>query len=245
MGCGISLTGMNSTRRLPFLLLGLLLLVGIATLLITYAHPASEPLPAGRSLATPLRTYLIDVAGWYEITPNERAVASPFDLSIDGTNALPLQIGSWQSEPYALGNEVNEWFENPDLALSSIYRDANGHQAWLSTFGSRGRKSYFLFEHTPITSYPAAGWTVLESAVSPIEIGERTMYTQKTTLALGDEHRVVFYWYLWSSFDRDPEKGVLSVRLHIPVTSSVQDATAAGIDFIRSLFPQVMSWRRF
>ncbi len=237
---------MNNANRRYIALLGLLLIVGGATWLITYARPTpAPPTPLAQSSAPPMYTYLLDVAGWYEITPNESAVASPFDLSIENLKALPPQIGHWQSEPFKLGNEVNEWFENPDLALSSIYHDERGHQVWFSTFGSRGRKSYFLFEHTPITSYPAAGWTVLQSGVTPITIGEKRIYTQKALLTIANERRVVFYWYLWSSFDRDPEQGVITVRLHIPVTSTDQDAVDTGIDFIRALFPQVVTWRRF
>jgi hypothetical protein len=229
-----------------FMLLVFLLLVGGATLFIAYARPTPPPpTPNAPASALPMYTYLIDTAGWYEITPNERAVASPFDLSIENLKALPPRIGRWQSEPIKLGDEVNEWFENPDLALSSIYRDDRGNQVWFSTFGSRGRKSYFLFEHTPITSYPAAGWTVLESGVAPIPLGEKNIFTQRALLTIGNERRIVFYWYLWQNFDRDPEKGILSVRLHVPVTTTDQAAFDAGADFLRALFPQVVTWRRF
>jgi hypothetical protein len=227
-------------------LLALVVISASATLFIAYARPTpAPPTPVAPANASPMYTYLIDVAGWYEITPNESAVASPLDLSFENLKALPPQIGRWRSEPFSLGNEVNAWFENPDLALSSIYRDDRGHQVWFSTFGSRGRKSYFLFEHTPITSYPAAGWTILESGVTPISLGEKRIYTQKTLLTLANERRVVFYWYLWQNFDRDPEKGILTIRLHVPVTSTDQDAVDAGVDFIRALFPQVVTWRRF
>jgi EpsI family protein len=226
-------------------LAALLIVVAVATLLIAYARPA-PPVPTpvpGTSIPLPY-SYLIDVAGWYEITENERVVASPFDLSIK-MKALPEKIGKWSGTPYDFGPAINEWFENPDLALSDIYRDDKGHQVWFSTFGSRGRKSYFLFEHTPITSYPAAGWTLVESRVVPISIGARALYVQKATLTKDSERRSVFYWYLWSDFQRDPEKGVLTIRLHVPVTSTDEDAVTAGADFLRALFPQVITWRRF
>jgi hypothetical protein len=235
----------QDTPRLIVLLV-LLLSAGIVTLAITYARPTPVPvIPTAHSATTLLYTYLIDVAGWYEITPNERAVASPFDLSIENLKTLPPQIGRWQSEPFPLGNAVNEWFEDPDLALSAIYRDERGNQVWFSTFGSRGRKSYFLFEHTPITSYPAAGWTLLDSGITPIPIGEKNIFTQKALLTIGNERRIVFYWYLWQNFDRDPEKGIITVRLHVPVTTTDQAAFNVGVDFIRALFPQVVTWRRF
>ncbi len=235
------------TRNLRSIaLLAILVLVGTATLLVTYARPTPlPPTPVAASTPEPLFSYLIDVAGWYEITPNESAVASPIDLSIDGLKALPTTLGHWRGEPYALGSAVDEWFDNPDLALSDLYRDDRGHLAWFSTFGSRSRKSYSLFEHTPITSYPAAGWTVVASGVTPIPIGNGRINVNQTTLTNNAERRVVFYWYLWSNFDRDPEKGVLSVRLHVPVITTAQDAIDAGSDFLRALFPQVRPWHRF
>jgi hypothetical protein len=227
-------------------LMAILLLVALATFFVAYARPTPPPPSvAAPSAAAPLYTYLIDVAGWYEITPSESAVASPLDLSIDSLKALPPTLGQWSRSPYELGSEVNEWFENPDLALSNIYRDARGHQIWFSVFGSRGRKSYFLFEHTPVTSYPAAGWTLIESGIRPITIGEKRMYVQKATLTKDIERRVVLYWYLWPDFNRDPEQGVLTMRLHIPLTSTDADALDAGADFLRALFPQVITWRRF
>jgi len=58
--------------------------------------------------------YLIDVAGWYEITSNESAVASLFDLTIEDLKALPPTLGRWTGTPYDIGPGVNEWFENPE-----------------------------------------------------------------------------------------------------------------------------------
>jgi len=220
--------------------------VALATFWLAYRQPAPVPAkPVTQPTTLPLHTYLVDVAGWYEITPNERAVASPIDFSIEGMRALPTTLGHWSGSPIELGSAVNEWFENPDLALSNLYRDLRGRQAWFSVFGSRSRKSYFLFEHTPITSYPAAGWALVEHGIAPILIGEKTIYVQKATLTKEGECRIALYWYLWSDFNRDPEKGVLTMRLHIPVTASDQDAFDAGADFLREIFSQVITWRRF
>ncbi len=224
----------------------LIVIAGIATFAIVYLRPTpAVPTPVPDSAIPLPYSYLIDVNGWYEITPNERAVASPFDLSIDGLKKLPDQVGDWKGSTYELGSAVNEWFENPDLALSNIYTDTQGHQVWFSTFGSRGRKSYFLFEHTPITSYPAAGWTLVENGVTQVPIDTRSIYVQKATLTKGNERRIVFYWYLWNDFQRDPEKGVLTIRLHIPVIKTDQDAIQAGNNFLHALFPEVITWRRF
>ena len=236
-------------KQIPFryiFLLTLLALTGIAVALITTrATPAPPPVLTPSTDFTKLDSYLIDVAGWYEITPNESVVATPLDFSIGELKALPDKLGRWSSSPYQLGPEVDQWFENPDLALSSIYRDEQGHQVWFSVFGSRSAKSYVLFEHTPITSYPAAGWTLIENGIVPVSIGDKSIRVQKATLAIAQERRVVFYWYLWHDFNRDPEKGVMTMRLHIPVITTDQDAIEASTDFLRALFSQVISWKRF
>ncbi len=226
-------------------LIAILILAGTATTFVVTRPVAPPPTPVPGAMPVPLNTYLIDVAGWYEITPNERAVATPIELTIDGLKALPETLGEWHGEPYTLGAEVDAWFENPDLAVSSIYRDSRGHQLWLSAFGSRGQNSYYLFEHTPVTSYPAAGWTLVEKSVAPIAIGDKSLYVQKATLSKDGERRVVLYWYLWSDLNRDPEQGVMTMRLHIPVVSTDADALVAGTDFLRTLFPQVVGWHRF
>jgi Protein of unknown function (DUF3485) len=226
-------------------LLTIVILAGVGTLLISARSTPPLPSPQPETTAAPLHSYLIDVAGWYEITPNEAAVSSAIDFSIDDLKELPQALGRWKGEPITLGAEVNEWFENPDLALSNLYRDERGNQIWFSVFGSKSSKSYFLFEHTPITSYPAAGWTLVENGVAPVPIGSSRIFVQKATLTKDRERRVVFYWYLWSDINRDPEQGVLTMRLHIPVVTTDEDAVAAGADFLRTVFPQVISWHRF
>lgn len=230
--------------RYLFLLMILIATGIVVTLIIRRPTPVPPP-PLRSTDAVRLNTYLIDVAGWYEITPNERAVATPLDLTIGGLKALPNQLGRWTSSPYALGAEVDRWFENPDLALSSVYRDAQGYQLWFSVFGSRSGKSYVLFEHTPITSYPAAGYTLIENSIASIPIGDKSIRVQKATLAKEQDRRVVLYWYLWNDFNRDPEQGVMTMRVHIPVISTDRDAFDAGADFLRALFPQVVTWKRF
>lgn len=222
----------------------ILLIAALATFAIAFMRP-TPPAPAPAVASDLKYSYIIDVAGWYEITPNESAVSSAYDFSIDAMKGLPSKIGRWNGSPVSLGSEIGEWFENPDLALSSLYRDDRGHLLWFSAFGSRSKKSYFLFEHTPITSYPAAGWILLQNGVATIPVESRHISVQQAVLKNGNERRVVFYWYLWNDFSRDPEKGVMTVRMHIPVVSTDDDARAAGEDFLRSVFPQVIPWRRF
>jgi hypothetical protein len=236
---------MKSISIRYILLFAILIFVGIAVAFISTRPTPAPPTVARQSSTARLNSYVIDVAGWYEITPHERAVGSPFDLTIDGLKELPRALGRWNSSPIQLGAEVDQWFENPDLALSAIYRDDRDNHLWFSVFGSRSRKSYVLFEHTPATSYPAAGWTLVEHTIAPIAIGEKNIFVQKATLEKNRERRIALFWYLWNDFNRDPEQGVLTMRLHIPVITTDADAFNAGVDFLRGLFPQVITWRRF
>lgn len=228
------------------LAVGILLTAGAIT---TFALAFLRPTPAAPTLdpnTSDLKySYLMDVAGWYEITPNESAVASAYDFSIDRMKALPTKMGRWNGEPLDLGNEVDVWFENPALALSSLYRDDRGNQLWFSVFGSRSSKSYSLFEHTPSTSYPAAGWTLEQQTLRTIPIESRKISVQEAVLSKAGARRIAFYWYLWNDFSRDPEQGLMTMRLHIQVTQSDEDARRAGEDFMRALFPQVITWHRF
>jgi hypothetical protein len=63
----------------------MLLIAALATLVIAFGRPTPPAPPAASDLKY---SYIIDVAGWYEITPNE-AVASPYDFSIDSLKRLP------------------------------------------------------------------------------------------------------------------------------------------------------------
>lgn len=232
-------------KRVTFpILFGLLLLGAGASFFILRTPPpplATSPSPSHAAQ----HVYLMDVAGWYEITPNETAVASEFDLALGSMKQLPSQVGAWSGTPYDYGAAVEQWFDNPDLALSTLYSNDQNHQLWFSAFGSAGRKSYVLFEHTPITSYPAAGWTLLDSNVVEIPTGGGSLRVQRALLQKDAERRIVYYWYLWPDTARDPERGIITMRVHVPVVTTDEQAEREGEEFIRALFPQVLPWRRF
>jgi hypothetical protein len=239
-------------RRLPsgtILVILLLVVLGVAP--VVYVN-WREQQAAGLPTAAPATggapapyTYFVDVEGYYNRTPYERAVASPYDLSWDHLADLPMTIGDWQGSPVDVGPEITEWFDNPDVSLRRLYVNTQGRSVWLSFFGSRGRKSYTLFEHTPATSYPAAGWTLLDSQVAGIALRGGQVYVQKAVLQKNAEQRTVLYWYLWSNPDRDPEKGVLTVRLHAASRGSQAETLEMAASFLRLLFPESLSWHRF
>ncbi len=206
---------------------------------------ATLPAPATSAGEPAPYVYFIDVEGYYNLTQYERAVASPYDLSWDHLADLPLTIGEWQGSPVPVGPEITEWFDTPDITLRRLYVNSRGQTVWLSFFGSQGRKSYTLFEHTPVTSYPAAGWTLLDSQVAGVAIRRGQVYVQKAVLEKDGEQRTVLYWYLWNDPNRDPQKGLLTVRLHAVSQGNQAETLEVAAGFLRLLFPEAVSWHRF
>jgi EpsI family protein len=189
--------------------------------------------------------YFIDVEGYYNLTQYERVVASPYDLSWDHLADFPMTIGEWRGSLVPVGPEITEWFDTPDIAVRRIYVNPRGQTVWLSFFGSQGRKSYTLFEHTPVTSYPAAGWTLLDSQVAGIALRRGPVYVQKAVLEKDGEQRTVLYWYLWNNPTRDPNKGLLTIRLHAVSQGNRDETLEVAAGFLRLLFPEALSWNRF
>lgn len=235
----------QSAALLVILLLAVLGVGPVAYLNWREQQALSLPTPAPSDGVPAPYVYFVDVEGYYNLTQYERAVASPYDLSWDHLADLPLTIGEWQGEPVPVGAEITEWFDSPDIALRRVYRNSRGQTVWLSFFGSRGRKSYTLFEHTPVTSYPAAGWTLLDSGVAGVAIRRGQMYVQKAELEKSGEKRTVLYWYSWNDPERDPNKGLLTVRLHAVSQGSQAETLEVATGFLRLLFPESVSWHRF
>jgi hypothetical protein len=212
-----------------------------------------EPLPASTtsvSTATDgevAQVYFVDTEGWYRITDHERAVTSPHALRLDSLpDSLPMNLGPWQGKPLPLGPEIDEWFDNPEVALQREYRNRDGDLVWLSVFGSRGPKSFRLFEHTPATCYPLSGWRMTREDVDTIRIGDGTIHAQRGFAKNGSHELIVLYLYLWDNPGRDPANGVMSIRISAPILSN-ETATLRLLkqDFLPYLFTDVIPWHRF
>jgi len=197
----------------------------------------------------PLFTSFIDVEGWYQVTPYERAVAGPVDLTLrEGlAQEFPRILGSWEAvgENLPLDPEVNRWFRNPELAFLRLYENQKGDSIYLSVIGNRGGKSFSLFEHTPVTCEPGAGWEITDEGLEAIEVGESTAYARRVVVEREGSRRVVLFWYAWNSPERDPENGLLSMRIHAEVEGTVSETLEMEKEFFRLLFPVVLPWHRF
>lgn len=236
----------NAMRRRG--LLGLsaaaIALVAVASVWWHQRDPSVDPAPPQSHVV------FADIEGWYRETPHEVALRTPYDLTLDALpESLPLNIGPWAGEEREHDPAVDEWFRDPELSIERTYRRFDGEIVWLSAFGSRGTKSYHLFEHTPETCYPLGGWNIQLFEPRAFELGGQSdQLTTNYGEALNqDGQQLVFvYLYIWRDPGRDPEAGVLSLRLASPVRHSVEATRAAlAQDFLTRLFPSTHGWSRF
>ncbi len=203
--------------------------------------PPAPPAPATQSVV------FADTEGWYGRSALEVAVASPLRLGLaDLPEGLPLRLGPWEGRDRPPDAEVERWFEAPELVIQRTYRRADGELVWLSAFGSRGDKSFHLFEHVPELCYPLGGWRVSHFAVARLPLGPRPLPVNHGIAGNGEDQLVFFYLYLWDSPARDAARGTLSLRLAAPVRRS-PEATFAMLaqDFIPQLFSRTLPWSRF
>ena len=243
----------------------LLLVAAIATRVLSQPkslpQPTLSPSPQPESLPQPTLSpssrptkalspvYVIDVEGWYQITRHERAVVSPYKFTIGDELAenIPRSMGVWQAQDpdLVIDSETRKWFDNPEAALMRSYQDGQGNSIILAIFGSKGDKSFHLFEHTPVTCVPGQGWEITEEGLEPMAIGDSQIEVRRLVAEEGDQKQIVLWWYMWDNLERYPEDGLFSVRVHVYVTESESESLEAGKAFVRQLFPKVLSWRRF
>jgi len=223
---------------------------------------AANPIPASGGdgpAAVPALpyTYFVDVEGWYRITPYETVVRSAYDLTAGSSEtmaaALPAAVGDWRQvgEDDYVGDDPDVVFYlgQPTVALQRTYQDGSGRRLTLAILGNKGKDSFLLFSHTPETCYPGRLWQALAGRRESALLDDRPMSAQYllSQQAQTGERLIVLYWYLWDTPRRDPEEGVLSMRvnLFVPPGEGEEAVLAWGWDFIRSLFPQTVPWERF
>ncbi len=223
-------------------LAGLILGLGLWAALNREGEPEIPEAPEAGSVVW------VDVEGWYGRTPHEVAVTSPFQLALDALPAgLPMQIGDWRGEDRPGDPEVDVWFRDPDVKIERTYRRDDGEIVWLSAFGSRGDKSFHLFEHTPDLCYPLGGWEIEDFDLAQVELAGPRPLPINLGFASGQDGQMVFlYFYVWDTPARAAERGVLSIRIAAPVRRDSQQTLAMLTeDFVARIFPQTLAWSHF
>jgi EpsI family protein len=220
---------------------------GLASSPVTTVAEPAEAAEVTPSDAT--NVVIVDVEGWYRRTPYERALATAIDFTLreDLFDGVPGELGHWRSPGVdsPMGGQVDQWYDHPEIAVTRQYRDDDGDSLFFSIIGSRGGKSFHLFEHTALTCYPGSGWRIADVGLESIDLDDSSVSVQRVIAEKDQLRRVILYWYLWTDPERDPESGILSLTLHANVAGSDEDTLESLKGFFRLLFPAVMPWRRF
>ncbi len=110
----------------------------------------------------------------------------------------------------------------------------DGRFVWLSLIGSRKSKSF----HSPQICYDTDGWKT-EAGSDAIDLKTGEVYALRL-IAQGHRRRqaehVVTYFYLWPSYARNPQDGVVLVKLTAPLYGSVEETVELEKQFFRELF---------
>jgi hypothetical protein len=194
-----------------------------------------DPASSG-AVASPGREFVADIDNWQR-TERERAVTTPFDFSLSGKlSNVPLQLEEWQGVDVPQTNLEVFILLEPEQYVQRMYRLPDDRYVWLSLIGSRKSKSF----HSPQICYDTDGWQTEASSVAvPLDQGKvyALQLAAKKELDGGNraEH-VVHYFYLWPSYARDPQDGMVVVRVTAPIYDSVEDTVKLEKDFFRQLF---------
>jgi len=233
----------RDSRR--YLVLILLLALGAgASLLLRYMRTPTQALPKAGS--QPFFSVHIDLAGWYEATPNERVVAGPYDLRFTSLpGSLPLALGAWKGAELPPDSEVEVLYAHPELVMRREYADPSGRLIWLTAIGSRGPKSYSLFEHTPEICYASSGWITIAEDTTVISLRQGAIAVHRGVYKQGQEQRIVYSWYQWDDAERDAAKGVTSWRVATDAGDGLDAAQSRLDGFLGILFDEVLPWHRF
>lgn len=180
--------------------------------------------------------FVTDIDNWRR-TERERAVTSPYDFGLTGDlKRVPLQMGDWAGTDVPQTNlEVSILLE-PEQYVYRFYQRPDGHSLWLSLIGSRKSKSF----HSPQICYDADGWQVDISseriALAEGEIYALRMLARKMYGAGDTAEHLVLYFYLWPSYERNLQDGMVLVKITAPVSGNPEASLALAKEFVKLLF---------
>lgn len=219
---------MSRDQRRYLLAIGLLIVAVGAAFLIVRRDRLTAP-SGGYEFVT-------DVDNWQR-TERERAVSSPYNFNLAADlNETPLQIGDWTGVDAPQTNLEVFILLEPEQYVQRIYTLPDGRFVYLSLIGSRKSKSF----HSPQICYDTDGWQT-EAGSEAIALAEGDIYAlrlvaDKMIAPSVDYQHIVQYLYLWPAYARNPQEGMVLVKLTAPVFESVEDTIALEKDFFRLLF---------
>jgi hypothetical protein len=179
--------------------------------------------------------FVADIDNWRR-TDRERVVTSSYDFNLNNDlAALPLTLGEWVGEDVPQTNLEAFILLEPEQYVQRLYSLPDGRSVWLSLVGSRKSKSF----HSPQICYDTDGWrTEANSEVVLLTKGEiyaLRLVAQKRLANGGDAEHVVLYFYLWPGFARDPDSGIVLVKVTSPVYGTLENTLTLERDLVRQL----------
>lgn len=219
---------MSRDQRRYLLVLALLIVAVGATLCVTLDHPLGAAIAGNHE-------FVADIDTWRR-TDRERAVTSPFNFNLSADlKALPLQLGSWQGFEVRQTNLEVFILLEPEQYVQRLYARPDGKAVWLSLIGSRKSKSF----HSPQICYDADGWQTTAGS-EPVKLADGQIYALRLLATkIGEDEEAqhaVMYFYLWPSYARDPQDGMVLVKVTSPIYDSVEETVALEQEFINELF---------
>jgi EpsI family protein len=178
--------------------------------------------------------------------------------AVPSLRLIPEQLGSWTLAQEGIAEKEALSILQPDDYLIREYKNSSGHLAnlFIAYFKTqRGER----MPHSPKNCLPGNGWvSSVQGTISvlpegaPVSVRVNSYVVQK-----GDQRAIVLYWYqtwkraianeyiarMYLAVDsiRDNRTDTALVRIMIPIPEGVAatDYQASGIDFLRSVYPQL------
>ena len=185
--------------------------------------------------------FVADIDNWQK-TDRERAVKSNYDFNLNSDLAdLPLQLGDWAGVDVPQTNLEVFILLEPEQYLQRQYRLPDGRSLWLSLIGSSKSKSF----HSPQICYDTDGWQT-DAGSEPVQLSDGEVYALKLvakkdfTQSSSVEH-VILYFYLWPTYARNQQDGMVLVKLTAPLQGTVDETVELEKSFFRELFQSARS----
>ena len=217
------------------LVIGLLVVAVAGTLLISQRNRLG-PNPGGGY------EFVADIDNWQR-TERERAVTSPYDFNLNSNLAAqaPMTLGEWVGVDVPQTNLEVFILLEPEQYVQREYKLPDGRFVWLSLIGSRKSKSF----HSPQICYDTDGWRT-DANSEPVPLAQGEVYAlrlvaEKTFTSGAAAEHVVLYFYLWPSYARDAQAGMVLVKLTAPVYGTVEESLALEKELFGLLFTSARS----
>jgi EpsI family protein len=184
--------------------------------------------------------FVADVDNWQR-TDHERAVDARFDFDLKADlKQIPLKLGDWQGEDVPQTNVEVFILLEPEQYVQRMYRLPDGRFVWLSLIGSRKSKSF----HSPQICYDTDGWKT-EASSEAIALDQGEVYALRLVAQKvvegGTVDHIITYFYLWPSYQRNAQDGMVLVKLTAPLYGTVDETVELEKQFFRELFTSARS----